>query len=196
MPAQSPQDISIKLNSGENIVPSQPEFIPEPVITPESVPASVPQPIGGVSDFSLQRPVNLRVDTGSGYADLKWDSSDETELAGYNLYYGKTSGQYTRRRIVGNLNRYRLDSLNNNEAYYFAVTAYDSLNRESDYSNEVAIIINEPLSSTSPFKEMLDSMLARLPQQPQNGPLTGWLIFSAVGLGGTIVFRKSKKIKT
>ncbi len=148
--------------------------------------------VTGYGFANLQRPQNLQVNTGPGYVDLKWDSSNEPELVGYNIYYGKTSGMYTRRRTIGRMNQYRLDGLNNGEAYYFAITAYDSQSRESDYSDEVAIIINEPLSSTSPYDEILASLLASIPFQPQNGPLVGWLSFSALGLGGTLAFRKKK----
>lgn len=148
--------------------------------------------VTGFGFANLNRPQNLMVTTGPGYVDLKWDKSNEPELVGYNIYYGKTSGMYTRRRSIGPLNQYRLDGLNNNEVYYFAITAYDSQSRESDYSDEVAIIINEPLSSTSPFDEVIASLLARVPLQPQNGPLVGWLSFSALGLGGTLAFRKKK----
>lgn len=139
---------------------------------------------------NLNRPQNLRVNTGPGYADLKWDLSDEPELVGYNVYYGKTSGMYTRRKTLGKVSQTRIDGLNNGEIYYFAVTSYDAQSRESDYSDEVAVIINEPLSSTSPFEHILDSLLAKIPASPQNGPLAGWLAFSAFGLGGTLAFRK------
>lgn len=172
-------------------------------------PGAQPYETGGTTEFeptdvtitgfgyaNLQRPQNLMVNTGPGYADLKWDLSNEPELVGYNVYYGKTSGMYTRRRTVGRVGYTRIDGLNNNEVYYFAITAYDSMSRESDYSDEVAIIINEPLSSTSPFDEVIASLLARIPFQPQNGPLVGWLSFSALGLGGTLAFRRKnyKKI--
>ena len=149
--------------------------------------------VTGFGFANLNRPQNLMVNTGPGYVDLKWDLSTESELVGYNVYYGKTSGMYTRRRTIGRLNQYRLDGLNNNEVYYFAITAYDSQSRESDYSDEVAIIINEPLSSTSPFDEIISSLLAKIPVQPQNGPLVGWLSFSALGLGGTLAFRKKSR---
>jgi hypothetical protein len=96
---------------------------------------------------------------------------------------------------VGQVNQYRLDGLHNNEVYYFAITAYDAQSRESDYSDEVAIIINVPLSSTAPFEGFADSLLAQIPVQPQNGPLVGWLAFSAFGLGGTLAFRKKNKNK-
>jgi len=173
--SEKPKDVQIELNPGAT-VPTEPT---EPVID-----------IGGAGFANLQRPQNLKAATGPGYVDLKWDLSDEAELMGYNIYYGKTSGQYTRLRTVGKVNRYRIDGLVNNEAYYFAITAYDQLNRESDYSDEVGIIVNQPLSSTSPFEDILAMMLAKLPAQPQNGPLLGWLVFSAAGLGGAVAFRK------
>jgi hypothetical protein len=144
--------------------------------------------IGGPALSNLVRPQNLKATTGSGSVDLKWDLSDEAELAGYNIYYGKTSGQYTRLRTAGKVSNYRMDNLTNGEAYYFAVTAYDQMSRESDYSDEVGIIVNQPLSSTSPFEEILASLLTKVPLQPQNGPLVGWLVFSAAGLSGVIVF--------
>jgi hypothetical protein len=160
-----------------------------------AVPTETEVTVTGFGSADLTRPQNLRIMTGPGYVDLKWDYSDEPELRGYNLYYGKTSGQYTRRRTVGQVNQYRLDGLHNNEVYYFAITAYDAQSRESDYSDEVAIIINVPLSSTAPFEGFADSLLAQIPVQPQNGPLVGWLAFSAFGLGGTLAFRKKNKNK-
>jgi hypothetical protein len=181
--SEEPESLIINLNPG-----AQPYGGQEVTsITPTDI------TITGTGFANLQRPQNLRVNTGSRYVDLKWDLSAETGLVGYNIYYGKTSGMYTRRRTVGRVNNYRLEGLNNNEVYYFAITAYDSQSRESDYSDEVAVIVNEPLSSTSPFDEILASLLAKIPLQPQNGPMVGWLSFSALGLGGTLVFRKKRK---
>ncbi len=177
-----PDPAAVKLNPGAQ--PYNNQKIP-PVST-----VNVPT----VGFASLVRPANLKIMTGPGYADLKWDFSNEAELVGYNLYYGKTSGMYTRRRSIGRVNQYRLDGLNINEVYYFAITAYDAQSRESDYSDEVAIIINEPLSSTSPFEEFVTALLANVPEQPLTGPLLGWVSFSAIGLGGTLAFRRKSKL--
>ena len=151
--------------------------------------------IGGSDQLpavNLIRPTNLKVNTGFGYAELKWDMAINPERFGYNVYYGRTSGQYTRRRTVGNVDRYRIDGLNNGEIYYFAITAYDQHQRESDYSDEVGVIINQPLSSTAPFASVLQATFGKIPMHPQNGPLVGWLIFSAAGLSGTILFKRKK----
>ncbi|MBN1258966.1 fibronectin type III domain-containing protein [Candidatus Peregrinibacteria bacterium] len=182
--SSAPGDIKLSLNPGA--IATQ-----VPLVQPEPEEASVD--VGG-SPFTLSRPVNLRVDTGSGYAELKWDMTKEEDRAGYFLYYGKTSGQYTRQRNVGDVGRYKLDGLLNGETYYFAVTAYDGQGRETDYSDEAGVIIGQPLSSTSPFEEMLAALLARIPEQPQNGPLVWWVLFSAFGLSGVVLFRTRKQV--
>ncbi|MFC1734452.1 hypothetical protein ACFL6I_29490 [candidate division KSB1 bacterium] len=189
--SRAPESIQLNLNAG--VTPP-----PPPTTTTTLPPPITPTTdLGGQSlNTALMRPMDLKANTGAGYVDLKWGAAQDSSRMGFNIYYGKTSGQYTRRRTTGNFDNYRLDGLNNNETYYFAVTAYDQFNRESDYSNEVGVIINQPLSSTSPFATMLQQTIARIPVQPQNGPLVGWLIFSSIGLGAAIVFgRKKQKIE-
>ncbi|MFH0820447.1 MAG: cohesin domain-containing protein [Candidatus Peregrinibacteria bacterium] len=147
---------------------------------------------------SLIRPTGLKANTGSGIVDLIWEAPLDLNRAGYYVYYGKTSGQYSRRRTVGNVTQTRIEGLPNGETYYFSVTSYLSAgqagalsNAESDYSDEVGVIVGQPLSSTAPFPGMLEAMLNRLPEQPANGPLAWWILFSAFGLSGTLLFRKS-----
>lgn len=187
--SEEPEGLQFPVN------PSGPTFTPEPV-APEPVVTPTPQPsnpLGGgtVFESGLIRPLNLRANTGSGYIDLVWDVPEDLARVGFNVYYGKTSGQYTRRRSIGNVNNYRLDGLVNNETYFLAITAYDQLNRESDYSNEVGIIVGQPLSSTAPFES---DLLARVPMQPQNGPLVWWLAFSSFGLSLSVLAKRKQKL--
>lgn len=197
--SEAPKEIELTLNPGGSQTP-QNGGQGNTSGTAQENPAVNTTPITTVPsgsnnlNSSLQSPANLKVNTGSGYADLVWESNYDSQRIGFNIYYGKTSGQYSRRRTIGNLSGYRIEGLNNNEAYYFAVTAYDTQNQESDYSNEVAVIINQPLSSTHPFQSVLENALSRLPSQPQNGPLVGWLIFTATGLSAAILFGK-KRVK-
>ena len=195
--SKKPAELSITLNPGVIAAPT--------VTTPPVVTTTTSTPVttlntnigGGTSVITLKRPTNLKVNTGSGYVDLKWDGTTDLYRSGFNIYYGQVSGQYSRRRVIGNLTSYRLSGLTNNQTYYFAVTAYDSNNKESDYSNEVGVIVNQPLSSTHPFATLFQKTVASIPLQPQNGPLVGWFIFSAAGLGGAVVFgrKKGRKIK-
>ncbi|MBN2095999.1 hypothetical protein JW752_01215 [Candidatus Peregrinibacteria bacterium] len=184
---KAPDSLQVKLNAGAGSAPAV-----QPAPTPQPQPQPTPTDVGGGFAVDMARPVNLKANTGSGYVDLMWQAEVDAARVGFNVYYGKQSGTYTRRRTVGNVGSVRIDNLMNNETYYFAVTAYDQYNRESDYSNEVGIIVNQPLSSTSPFEGLLSQVSARIPSQPQNGPLAGWLVFSAAGLAGSLVFGRKK----
>jgi len=68
------------------------------------------------------------------------DGTPLTDLAGYKIYYGTESGNYSNIVDVGYLDgaevSYSLELTDNR--YYFAVTAYDTSGNESDYSNERA----------------------------------------------------------
>jgi len=75
---------------------------------------------------------------------LTWDPPTTNEdgtpledLAGYKIYYGGSSRDYTVSIDVGNVTIYRIDNLPPG-TYYFAATAYDTSGNESDYSNEVS----------------------------------------------------------
>ena len=59
-----------------------------------------------------------------------------TDLAGYKLYYGTSSGNYGSPIDVNNVTTYTISNLTVG-SYYFVVTAYDLSGNESDYSNEV-----------------------------------------------------------
>jgi len=69
---------------------------------------------------------------------LAWDPNTETDLAGYKLYYGTSSGSYPSSVDVGNLTSYTLSGLLEGRTYYFAATAYDLNVNESGFSNEVS----------------------------------------------------------
>jgi hypothetical protein len=66
------------------------------------------------------------------------DSTPLTDLAGFKIYYGTSSGYYTQSININNTatTTYQVDNLTDGTTYYFSVTAYDTLNNESGYSNE------------------------------------------------------------
>src|SRR2546422_606574 len=79
---------------------------------------------------------------------LAWDPNTETDLAGYKLYYGPSSGSYQSSVDVGNLTSYTLSGLLEGRIYYFAVTAYNLSLGESGFSNEVSKAIADVTSPT------------------------------------------------
>jgi hypothetical protein len=81
-------------------------------------------------------------------ATLTWDAPTTnadgtplTDLAGYKVYYGTTSGNYTDVIDVGNVITYKVEDLQPGTDY-FAVTVYNNSRNEGGYSNEVRRRIN------------------------------------------------------
>jgi hypothetical protein len=69
---------------------------------------------------------------------LVWDANTEPYLAGYMIYYGFASRTYDYVVDVGDQTTFTLSGLEEGHTYYFAVTAYDTEDFESDFSNEVS----------------------------------------------------------
>ena len=81
----------------------------------------------------------------AGNSQLSWtppttntDGSQLTNLAGYKIYYGTSSGHYTQSVNAGNVTSYTITNLTDGVKYYFAATAYNTAGAESGYSNEVS----------------------------------------------------------
>ncbi|MCK5616583.1 hypothetical protein KAR91_82745 [Candidatus Pacearchaeota archaeon] len=74
---------------------------------------------------------------------FSWLPNQETNLAGYKIYYGTVSAQYNQVVDVGNPDvingvvQATVSGLADSTTYYFVATAYDSDGFESDYSQEV-----------------------------------------------------------
>ncbi|MEW6600288.1 MAG: MopE-related protein [Nitrospirota bacterium] len=66
------------------------------------------------------------------------DGTPLNDLAGYNVYYGTSSGNYSESIDVGDVLTYQVDNLSTGVTYYFTTTAYDTSGNESGYSNEMS----------------------------------------------------------
>lgn len=86
------------------------------------------------------------------------DDTPLTDLAGYKLYYGPVSGNYTYYIDTGDAASYQLDGLLEGRTYYFAVTAYDMSGNESKFSAEKAYFISPSADEGgSPYPETGES---------------------------------------
>ena len=76
---------------------------------------------------------------------LLWQRNPEGNIIEYLVHYGNQSGIYTTKVSAGTQTSHTL-TVSQPGAYYFAVTAVNELNQESDYSNEVftAVSANAP----------------------------------------------------
>ena len=95
----------------------------------------------------------------SAQVTLAWDPNTEPDLNGYMVYYkqvssgppyngtGATEGDSP--IDVGNMTEFTLHGLTDGATYFFAVTAYDTEDLESGYSNEVSTTGTSTLGVTS-----------------------------------------------
>ena len=79
---------------------------------------------------------------------LTWSPSLDTNVIGYNLYYGGASGNYTNLIHVGNVTNATVTGLSAGATYFFAATAYDLLAEQSIFSNEAIYLV--PAAPASP----------------------------------------------
>jgi len=77
---------------------------------------------------------------------VAWSASPSSGVAGYRIYYGKTSGNYTASVDVGNVTSASLTSLAAGVTYYLSVVAYSATSVLSDFSNEISYTV--PTSGT------------------------------------------------
>jgi hypothetical protein len=80
--------------------------------------------------------------------DLAWDPNPETDIVGYNLCYGTSSGNYTTTLPNGTSNSASVSGLIEGKTYYFAVKAVNAAGYESAPSAEV--VYQVPVPGTSP----------------------------------------------
>jgi len=78
---------------------------------------------------------------------LTWKPSPDPAIAGYNLYEGVTSANYTNTIDVGNATSATVSNLVNGVTYFFAVTAYAPNRQESGFSDEVSYTVPWPTNS-------------------------------------------------
>ena len=80
--------------------------------------------------------------------NLQWDANTETDLAGYKVYYktatpgpsynGTGAVEGDSPIDVGNVTQITLHGLDEDVTYFFAVTAYNTSQLESGFSNEAS----------------------------------------------------------
>ena len=75
------------------------------------------------------------VDATSNAITLKWAANSEQDIAGYNVYYGRSSGDYMRLETV--VVPKATIAVKGHKTVYFAVTAFNTNGEESAFSEEV-----------------------------------------------------------
>ena len=79
---------------------------------------------------------------------LSWNANTESDLAGYTVYYGNTTGIYTSFKDVFNVTSYVISNVTEDKTYYITLRAYDKSGNESKSSQEVYIYV--PKTTVTP----------------------------------------------
>ncbi len=85
----------------------------------------------------------------SAEVTLAWDPNTEPDLAGYKIYLGVQSRQYSWTLDTGNQTQATAGNLDQNITYFLSVTAYNTQGMESGFSNEVKYTPSTTLFSLS-----------------------------------------------
>lgn len=103
--------------------------------------------------FPLLQVQSVRATTEGGAIYIAWDRLRSAETAGYNVYYGTQAGRYIQRRSVdGNTLSLAIRGLVAQTTYYIAVRAFNAASQETAFSQEVAVRVSDPQTSTSPLR--------------------------------------------
>jgi hypothetical protein len=79
--------------------------------------------------------------TSAGNITLAWTANTESDLVGYNVYQGTSTGIYGTPVSLGKVTTYTISGLTQGKTYYFTVTALDDASNESGYSSQVSAAI-------------------------------------------------------
>jgi hypothetical protein len=127
-----------------------------------------------------------RVEAGS--ITLSWDPNAEPDIAGYIVYYGPSSGNYTNNTNVGNVTTWTVPGLTDGQLYYFAVRAYNTAGQQSPLSAEVSGAIDAPAQLTAPTPGSTFTTSSVLFQWSAGAGVSAYRLSVGTALGGTTLF--------
>ncbi len=125
--------------------------------------------------FGILQVQSVRIGTEGDAVFLGWDPLHSAQVQAYNIYYGTTMGRYIQRRTVSkDSTSVLIRGLPQGNTYYAAIRAVDAQGKETAFSQEVAVQVGNPNTSTAPLlvrpqdlEELTGSMTA--PQNPVDG---------------------------
>jgi hypothetical protein len=109
--------------------------------------------------------------------NASWNANPETNIAGYKLSYGSSSGSYTSTMDVGNVTN-AVVQIVAGQTYYFAVQAYNTAGQLSPYSTEVPFPLPTPPAAPPPTPTLTAL-------SPASGPVGTPITITGLNFGST-----------
>lgn len=180
----------------EESIPDAIEDTPDPATdlpTPDTtvMQQQVENTVSAIADiqagtFSLLQTRNVAVTTEGSTVYLGWDPLGSSILKAYNIYYGTLSGQYIQRKTVAATeNSLTLRSLPTGTTYYFAIRGVSASDEESAFSQEVAITVGDPRTSTAPLRTL--PVQGSVTGNPVAGPAGAVSVPGETGAGSIVL---------
>jgi hypothetical protein len=126
---------------------------------------------------------------------LAWTASPSSTIAGYRLYYGGASRDYTNTLEAGDATSVTVADLAVGATYFFAVTAYDIVGLESSFSDEISYTV--PGSARLAARALAPGQILLTGRGPvgygydiqASQDLQNWTAIGSVTVDGTGTFR-------
>lgn len=114
--------------------------------------SSITTGTSGESTFTKLQVQNTRVTSSDTSLFVGWDALKSSELVGYNVYYGTISGRYIQRRTLNKESAsLTIRGLESGVQYFVSVRGINGSNEETAFSDEAAVVIGRPETSTAPL---------------------------------------------
>ncbi|MEO7101592.1 MAG: choice-of-anchor D domain-containing protein [Luteolibacter sp.] len=94
----------------------------------------------------------------SGTVTLVWNTNPESDIAGYNLLFGRSSGSYIDGRAMGAVNEVTINGLTPGTTYYCVIQAYNTSQNYSLLSQEISFVVPQPASTPDIALEQSDGL--------------------------------------
>jgi hypothetical protein len=121
---------------------------------------------------------------------LTWNPSAATNVAGYKIYFGTTSHNYSATNTAGLATNTTISGLVEGQTYYFAASTYDSAGDQSAYSSEVSYVVPVSLTLGLGLHPVTGLTVTANPGVP-NSVILSWTPSIDAGVAGYQIFSGS-----